>query len=125
MSCKSCSNSKTASGGRQPTRYSYQTPLSRHVRESEEDTLYTPHRPRDKPDFVAPGTGNVRFEPFACVSSMPCDQKYLDTKLGDGNTIGYYLMRNRILASFETSYPFYSKYDPTVMWAPPNDYRDR
>lgn len=65
---------------------------------------------------------SVQFAPFACINSMPCSQKYLNTKLPDGNTIGYYLQRNRLMSNQMNNLPFYDPYDPTVMWTKPNDY---
>jgi len=119
MSCKSCGNA-SRTPGRQPFRASYPTRHhSRHHISSEEDHLYG----GVKPEPIVHETSKVRFEPFACVSNMPCDAKYLNTQLGNGFTIGYCLMRNRILANPNNQMPFYDKWDPTVMWSTPNDYR--
>jgi hypothetical protein len=54
---------------------------------------------------------------------MPCDEKFMNTVMPDGNTVGYYLLRNRIISDQTNKIPFYDTQDPTIMWTTPNDYR--
>lgn len=66
---------------------------------------------------------NPTLGPFAaCVSSMPCNDSYMNTVLPNGNTIGYYMARNRVLSNPLNKIPYYDPLDPTVMWSAPNDY---
>lgn len=122
MSCTSCTKKRS-----QPGRQSVMMRSVHSSNMSSDDTLYGPPKvsPREASGGYPNQYGKMAFQPFACVSSMPCNRGYMNTQLGDGHTIGYYLMRNRILSNPTNQPPFYDNYDPTVMWTTPNDYISR
>lgn len=90
--------------------------------------LYEPPGVPARDDLIAyykhdsPMKRCIEFKPAACITAMPCDDKFLNTVLPDGNTIGYYLLRNRIASDHTNKLPYYSN-DQSIMWMTPNDYK--
>ncbi len=60
-----------------------------------------------------------QFNPVICGYTMPCSQKYMNSKLGN-STVRELLTRNKSISNPYNSYPFYD--DPSVMWSTPNNY---
>lgn len=90
--------------------------------------LYEPPGVPARDDLLAYYGGNptmkkcIEFKPAACITAMPCDEKFLNTVLPDGNTIRYYLLRNRVASDQTNKLPYYSS-DQSIMWTTPNDYK--
>lgn len=63
----------------------------------------------------------IKFNPRFCINSV-CDQGKMDMKLPDGNSVGHYLMRNRLMTNASNNLPYYDTWDPSIMWMKPNDY---
>lgn len=141
MSCKSCSKTRTSSGssGQPQVRIMNVNPVS----ELRDPPPRRPYQSQVRPTplfYEQPGTPArddllayykhnapmkkcMEFKPAACITAMPCDEKFLNTVLPDGNTIGYYLLRNRIASDQTNKIPYYDTSDPSIMWMTPNDYK--
>lgn len=151
MSCKSCNKARTSGGGPQPHSINRGSVYANspnmmninavsELRNPPKRDIYTSQanigpflrpRPReiagsDLAAYYAPHAGMkkcMEFRPAACISAMPCDEKFLNTKLPDGNTYRYYLLRNRIASDQTNKLPYYNTWDQSIMWTTPNDYK--
>ena len=140
MSCKNCYKPRQSSGGQQPVmRRQPNINAASELRNPPRNTYQSQIRPvplfhqtrpqqirSDLMSFYTPTEETkkcIDFRPAACISAMPCDEKFMNTVMPDGNTVGYYLLRNRIISDQTNKIPFYDTQDPTIMWTTPNDYR--
>lgn len=141
MSCKSCNKSSSSTGGTQPHIRVMPNinPVSELRNPPPRRTYQSQVRPTPlfyeqpgvpaRDDLLAYYKNNapmkkcMEFKPAACITAMPCDDKFLNMVLPDGNTVGYYLLRNRIAADQTNKIPYYSTSDPSIMWMTPNDYK--
>lgn len=67
----------------------------------------------------APRRPFSEFNPVVCGQTMPCSEKFMNTRLGN-QTAREILTRNKAMSNQLGTYPFYD--DPSVMWSTQNQY---